>query len=272
MPRLQHTLSQPVTLSGIGLHSGESVNCTLLPAPADSGRYFVRVDLPQQPLIPAHCDYAVPAGLSTLLVKGAAKVRTVEHLLAALAGLGIDNCRIEVDREELPILDGSALPYVEAVTPVPQVTQRITPLSHPLTVHQADAFVSAIPSPQRCYTYGIDFPDCPIGRQWFSWVPDTDLFARTLAPARTFTRQQDIAPAQARGLIKGGSLDNAIVCTETAWLSPLRFADEPVRHKLLDLLGDLSLTGHTWQAHIIAYKAGHTLHGELAQALLRTLA
>ncbi len=136
---------------------------------------------------------------------------------------------------------------------------------------RGDAFLSAIPSPRRGYTYGIDFPGSPIGQQWFTWLPDRDLFAHTLAPARTFTRQQDIAPAQAQGLIKGGSLDNAIVCTETAWLTPLRFPDEPVRHKLLDLLGDLSLTGHTWQAHIIAYKAGHTLHGELAQALLHTL-
>lgn len=271
MTRLQHTLTQPVTFQGVGLHSGEPVSCTLRPAPADSGRYFVRTDLPQQPTIPAHCDYAVPAGLSTLLVKDEACIRTVEHVLGALAGLGIDNCRIEVDREELPILDGSALPYVEAITPEPQGAQPLATLSQPLTVSRGDAFVSAIPSPQCCYTYGIDFPNSPIGQQWFTWVVDTDLFARTLAPARTFTRQRDIAPAQAQGLIKGGSLDNAIVCTETAWLTPLRFPDEPVRHKLLDLLGDLSLTGHTWQAHIIAYKAGHTLHGELAQALLHTL-
>ncbi len=271
MTRRQHTLAQPVTFEGMGLHSGEPVSCTLQPAPPDSGRYFVRTDLPQQPLIPAHCDYAVPAGLSTLLVKDGARIRTVEHLLGALAGLEIDNCRVEVDREELPILDGSALPYVEAITPAPQAAQPLVTLSQPLTIYRGDAFVSAIPSAQRCYTYGINFPDSPIGQQWFTWRPECELFAQTLAPARTFTRQRDIAPAQAQGLIKGGSLDNAIVCTETAWLTPLRFPDEPVRHKLLDLLGDLSLTGHTWQAHIIAYKAGHALHGELAQALLRTL-
>ena len=268
----QQTLARTVEVSGIGLHSGETVTCQLLPATANSGKCFVRTDLPEQPSVEASLDAATPAPLSTLLQQGKANVRTIEHLMAALAGCGVDNCRIDIDGPEVPILDGSAKPWVEAIQAVGLEQQDgelpLVQLHSPVTVWDGDAFVSAVPSPATRYSYGIDFPNSPIGEQWFSWTESPTAFADTIAPARTFTTEANARMAQEAGLIRGGSLDNAIVCTETEWLTPLRFENEPVRHKLIDLLGDLSLTGWRWQAHFIAYKASHTLHGRFARELL----
>jgi UDP-3-O-[3-hydroxymyristoyl] N-acetylglucosamine deacetylase len=232
----------------------------------------VRVDLPGEPEIKAHYASLQQAKLSTRLQNGAAQVQTVEHLLAALAGLGIDNCRIELDGPEVPILDGSSLPFVEAILRAGVVAQSaVRPvgiLQCALTVWDREAFVTVTPSAETRYSYGIDFADSPIRDQWFSWAFKAETFVEAIAPARTFTREQDIALAQQQGLIKGGSLDNAIVCTADSWHQPLRFENEPVRHKLIDLLGDLSLMGIHLQAHILAYKAGHALHHQLGQMLL----
>lgn len=273
----QRAIASAVEFSGIGLHSGDFATCRLLPAPVDTGRIFVRVDLPGQPEIPARAESITPAQLSTLL-QGAdgSSVRTIEHLMAALTGLEIDNCRIELDGPEVPIMDGSAREFVEAIAAVGMVSQAapktIRTVTQPITVWDGEAFVSAVPSPVTRYTYGIDFAHSPIGEQWFSWMATPDSFRDEVAPARTFTRDRDAELARQHGLIKGGSLDNAIVCTAEKWLNPLRFENEPVRHKLLDLLGDLSLTGVMWQAHVIAYKAGHNLHARFARELLASFA
>ncbi|MEO1133177.1 MAG: UDP-3-O-acyl-N-acetylglucosamine deacetylase [Cyanobacteria bacterium J06639_1] len=272
----QLTLASGVEVTGIGLHSGDRVTCRLHPAEVNTGRVFVRVDLADRPEIPARADATTPAQLSTLLqTPSGASVRTIEHLVAALTGLGIDNCRIELDGAEVPIMDGSARDFVEAIAAVgtkPQAEpKRICPVDRPVAVWEGDAFVSVVPAPATRYTYGIDFANSPIGEQWFSWSASPETFRTDVAPARTFTRERDAELARQHGLIKGGSLDNAIVCTEETWLTPLRFANEPVRHKLLDLLGDLSLTGVTWQGHFIAYKAGHTLHARFARELLDQL-
>ncbi|MGK7913801.1 MAG: UDP-3-O-acyl-N-acetylglucosamine deacetylase [Synechococcus sp.] len=268
----QQTLASPVKVSGIGLHSGEIVNCHLHPAPIDSGKFFVRTDLSTQPTIRASLEAAIPAQLSTLLQQGEANVRTIEHLMAALVGCGVDNCRIDIDGSEVPILDGSAKPWVGAIQSVGLIEQDgvrpLVKLEAPVTIWDGEAFVTAVPSPVTRYSYGIDFANSPIGEQWFSWTESPDVFAEAIAPARTFTTEANARLAQQAGLIKGGSLDNAIVCTDTEWLTPLRFENEPVRHKLIDLLGDLSLTGRRWQAHFIAYKASHTLHGRFAKELL----
>ncbi|MCJ2543128.1 UDP-3-O-acyl-N-acetylglucosamine deacetylase [Thermostichus vulcanus] len=277
---LQHTLASSISLEGIGLHTGLSVRCTLHPAPVDTGRVFVRVDQPGSPIIPAQLGSLAPAHLSTLLQNTCpegsegSQVQTVEHLLAALYTLGIDNCRIEVDGPELPILDGSALPFVEAIAQAGILAQDqptlLGVIKEPVTVWVGESFVSAVPHPVARFTYGIDFANSPIGQQWLSWTASAADFVESIAPARTFTRQQDVELARQRGLIKGGSLENAIVCTETEWLGPLRYADEPVRHKLIDLLGDLSLLGYRLQGHIVAYKAGHTLHHRLSEQLLQS--
>lgn len=270
---LQHTLAGEVTRSGIGLHSGTSTQVRIQPAAPGEGRYFVRVDLPGEPVISAQIESVNPTMLSTELVNGDARVRTVEHLLAALAGLGVDNARIEIDGVEVPLLDGSAREWVSAIAQggtLSQSVDRVTrSLSEPIWIYEGDAFVAAIPAPEVRFSYGIDFELAAIGNQWHSWAPDGGMsFATEIAPARTFGLAHQIDQLRAGGLIKGGSLENALVCGAEGWLNPpLRFSNEPVRHKLLDLIGDLSLLGTVPIVHFLAYKASHRLHTQLAQKI-----
>jgi len=272
---LQHTLAGEVTRSGIGLHSGTSTQVTIRPAAAGEGRYFVRVDLPDAPVISAQIEAVNPTMLSTELVNGDAKVRTVEHLLASLAGLGVDNARIEIDGAEVPLLDGSAHEWAMAIADVGLVSQsaQVTrSILEPIWIYEGDAFVAAIPAPALRFSYGIDFELAAIGNQWHSWSPDRDSFLTEIAPARTFGLAHQIDQLRSSGLIKGGSLENALVCGDDGWLNPpLRFSNEPVRHKLLDLVGDLSLLGAIPIAHFLAYKASHRLHTQLAQKISLTL-
>lgn len=268
----QHTLETAFERSGIGLHTGASTRVRVLPADAGRGRYFVRVDLASLEglEIPARVEAVSQTMLSTELEQGPASVRTVEHLLAALAGLGVDNARIEVDGPEMPLLDGSAQGWVEAILQAGLVSQSaprpVRQLDQPLSVYQDDAFVVALPAPETRLSYGVDYDLPAIGRQWYSFQPRE--FAKEIAPARTFGFVNQIEQLRASGLIKGGSLENALVCGPAGWLNPpLRFSNEPVRHKLLDLMGDLSLLGPLPQAHILAYKASHTLHTRLARLL-----
>ena len=276
----QYTLASEITKSGVGLHTGLSVQVRVLPAAAEQKRYFVRVDLAEQPIIPARVEAVSQTILSTQLGKGEAYVRTVEHLLAALAGMGVDNARIEIDGPEVPLLDGSAQMWVEAIAQVglkSQSVPRVVPhLWEPIWVYQGDAFVTALPAPETRFTYGIDFDFPAIGNQWHSWSPvqpvaenvTSSTFQAEIAPARTFGLAHQIDALLERGLIKGGTLDNALVCSSQGWVNPpLRFANEPVRHKILDLVGDLSLLGTFPAAHFFAYKASHDLHIQLAQLL-----
>lgn len=261
------------------MHSGNTVQVRILPAAADAGRVFIRTDLPNTPPIPATILQVGQTTLSTELAAEqgslSATVRTVEHLLAALTGMGIDNARIEIDGGEVPILDGSALPWVEAIAQVgvqPQtVAKAPTPhLEKPITIYQDDAFATAIPSPELRFTYGIDFDLEPIGKQWISWSPSDEPFEQAIAPARTFGLAHQVEYLRSQGLIKGGTLENALVCGAKDWLNPpLRFSNEPVRHKLLDLVGDLSLVHRLPIAHYIAYKASHHLHTRLAHRLVQ---
>ncbi len=276
----QHTLAAEISQSGVGLHSGASTHIRLLPAAVGQGRYFVRVDLPNIPTIPARVEAVSQTVLSTQLGKGEACVRTVEHLLAALAGMGVDNARIEIDGPEVPLLDGSAQVWVDAIAQVGLVSQsmpRVVPqLVEPIWVYQDDAFAAALPAPETRFTYGIDFDLPAIGNQWHSWSQvvgedskPSSTFREEIAPARTFGLAHQIDQLRQQGLIKGGSLDNALVCGSQGWLNPpLRFANEPVRHKILDLVGDLSLLGSFPNAHFFAYKASHSLHVQLAQRIL----
>ncbi|WP_375495689.1 UDP-3-O-acyl-N-acetylglucosamine deacetylase [uncultured Nostoc sp.] len=276
----QHTLASQITQIGVGLHSGVNTQVRILPAEAGSGRYFVRVDLPDLPIIPAQVAAVNHTVLSTQLGKGEVSVRTVEHLLAALSGMGVDNARIEIDGPEVPLLDGSANVWTANIAQVGLVSQSVTnqvplAITEPLWVYQGDAFVSALPAPETRFSYGIDFDLPAIGNQWHSWSLTAELgttstsFAVEIAPARTFGLLHQIEHLQKTGLIKGGSLDNALVCGPEGWLNPpLRFANEPVRHKILDLVGDLSLLGIFPRAHFLAYKASHNLHIQLAQRIL----
>jgi UDP-3-O-[3-hydroxymyristoyl] N-acetylglucosamine deacetylase len=275
---VQHTLAGEFTRSGIGLHQGLITQVRVLPAPIGFGRRFIRVDLPGSPEIPAHIDAVGQTMLSTELAVGKATVQTVEHLLAALAAMGVDNARIEIDGAEAPLLDGSAQDWTCAIAQAGVVAQAAPrsewSLQEPVWIREGDAFVAAIPAPELRFTYGIDFALAAIGNQWHSWSPDAEQFtlnssfACEIAPARTFGLADQIEYLRAKGLIKGGSLENALVCSSEGWLNPpLRFLNEPARHKLLDLVGDLSLLATLPTAHFMAYKASHGLHTQLARSL-----
>jgi UDP-3-O-[3-hydroxymyristoyl] N-acetylglucosamine deacetylase len=270
--------STKVEISGIGLHSGHQTTVKIYAAPAGSGRIFVRTDLADSPVIPASIESVHTTTLSTELrspmvqaeLSGTASIRTVEHLLASLMALGVPDARIEIDGSEVPLLDGSAKLWVEAIQNAGMVGEMAIgePVTEAIWIHQEDRFVAAVPSPELRFTYGIDFDLKPIGNQWFSWQPNKESFIDAVAPARTFGLAHQIEQLQQAGLIKGGSLENALVCDQDRWINPpLRFADEPVRHKMLDLIGDLSLLGTLPRAHFIAYKASHDLHTKLAQKL-----
>lgn len=269
----QQTLAQEFTRSGVGLHTGESVQVRVLPAPERSGRCFVRTDLSDSPEIPARIEAVSQTQLSTELRRGEATVRTIEHLLAALVGMGVDNARIELNGPELPLLDGSALEWVQGIAEAGTIAQDASrtalSLTEPVWVRSGDAFVAALPASELRFSYGIDFDLAAIGNQWHSWaVSQPSDFAQEIAPARTFGLAHQIDYLRMQGLIKGGSLENALVCGAEGWLNPpLRFVNEPVRHKLLDLIGDLSLLGALPTAHFLAYKASHTLHTQLVQSL-----
>ncbi|MBW4624406.1 MAG: UDP-3-O-acyl-N-acetylglucosamine deacetylase [Brasilonema octagenarum HA4186-MV1] len=277
----QHTLADEIIQTGVGLHSGVTTQVRIRPDVAGSGRYFVRVDLPDTPIIPAQVAAVSQTMLSTQLGKGEAYVRTVEHLLASLAAMGVDNARIEIDGPEVPLLDGSAKVWTDAIAQVGLMSQNLTEdkaplvIDQPIWVRQGDAFACALPAPETRFTYGIDFDLAAIGNQWHSWSAHAtsenlyESFVTEIAPARTFGLLHQIEHLQQTGLIKGGSLDNALVCGPEGWLNPpLRFPNEPVRHKILDLVGDLSLLGIFPCAHFLAYKASHNLHVQLAQRIL----
>ena len=261
--------------TGIGLHSGQQTTVRITPTELGKGRYFVRTDLPNQPHIPATIETVDQTLLSTELKANGATLRTVEHLLAALATCGVNDAQIEVNGAEIPLLDGSAKLWVEAVQETKFEGSGLcldTAIASPICLYEGDSFVAAIPSSETRFTYGIDFPYAPIGNQWYSWSPAQEKFADAIAPARTFGLADQIEQLQQTGLIKGGSLENALVCDHEKWLNPpLRFANEPVRHKLLDLVGDLSLLGAIPQGHYLAYKASHKLHVQLAKALRESL-
>jgi UDP-3-O-[3-hydroxymyristoyl] N-acetylglucosamine deacetylase len=267
------TVQSICEFQGVGLHSGVTTTVKILPADASAGRYFVRVDLPDAPEIPARVASVSQTTLSTELSANGASVRTVEHLLAALVALGIEAARIEVNGAELPLLDGSAQVWAEEIVrsnPTRGIGKLPTAgtIDEPIWIQQGEIFVAALPSPVLRFTYGIDFDVAPIGNQWHSWQPEQEDFTTQIAPARTFGLAHQIDRLRSAGLIKGGSLENALVCDDRQWLNPpLRFPNEPARHKLLDLIGDLSLLGKFPQAHFIAYKASHNLHIQLAQKL-----
>lgn len=277
----QHTLAKEITQTGVGLHSGVNTSVRILPAEPGSDRYFVRVDLPNSPIITAKIATVNQTVLSTQLGTDEIYVRTVEHLLASLSAMGVDNARIEIDGPEVPLLDGSAQIWTDSIAAVGLVSQSVGDesapivIKEPISVYQGDTFVCAFPAPETRFSYGIDFDVPAIGNQWYSFSLSSNLentensFVTEIAPARTFGLLHQIEYLQKSGLIKGGSLDNALVCGADGWLNPpLRFANEPVRHKILDLVGDISLLGKFPVAHFLAYKASHNLHIQLAKKIL----
>lgn len=258
---------------GIGLHSGAT--CTLRLQPGDAPGFQVGwLDRPNQPTQLLDPRLVQDTRLCTSLRLGDRNLVTVEHLLAALAGTGITHAELWLDSEEVPLLDGSALPWVEAIAEAGLedlgLREPLPELNEPVHVQQGHGFITALPSDELFLSAAIEFPQPAIGRQLFSISLTPQAFVEQIAPARTFGFRDQVENLLAAGLIKGGALDNALVCDGENWLNPpLRFADEPVRHKLLDLIGDLALVGFP-QAQVMAYRGSHYLHTQLAAALHKT--
>lgn len=264
------TLAHTVERRGVGLHSGASCQVRLAPA-SRPGFWVGRLQQPGLSLQRLHPALVSETRLCTALKLDSGPLATVEHLLAALAGCGITQAELWVDGDEIPLLDGSALGWVEAIVeaglqPLPGQPPRPV-LTAPLTVQQGSSFATALPAAQLSLAAAVDYPQPAIGRQLLSIELTPQRFVEQIAPARTFGFREQIDQLRAAGLIQGGALDNALVCDGDRWLNPpLRFADEPVRHKLLDLLGDLALAGLP-QAQVFAYRGSHGLHTALAAAL-----
>ena len=264
------TLASSVERTGIGLHSGGQARVRL--EPSDRPGYRVGwLDAPDLGLVGLAPEQVCETQLCTALQLNQRRLATVEHLLAALAGVGITAATILVDGSEIPLLDGSAQPWVEAIAEagMQSLGDRPTalPLTAPITLQQGQSFATALPSDRLRLGAAIEFPQPAIGRQLFSLELTPQAFVEQIAPARTFGFREQVEQLLAAGLIKGGALDNALVCDGAEWLNPpLRFADEPVRHKLLDLLGDLALAGLP-QAQVFAFRGSHGLHTALAAAL-----
>jgi UDP-3-O-[3-hydroxymyristoyl] N-acetylglucosamine deacetylase len=264
------TLAAAVERRGVGLHSGAVARVRL--QPAERPGYWVGwLDGSGEPLERLAPEQVCDTQLCTALELQGGRLATVEHLLAALAGCGVSQAEILVEGGEIPLLDGSALPWVEAIAEagLREVGER-SPLplpAEPLLLRQGLSFIALTPAPQLRLAAAVEYPQPAIGRQLYSLDLTPSAFVREIAPARTFGFREQVEQLRAAGLIQGGGLDNALVCDGAEWLNPpLRFADEPVRHKLLDLLGDLALVGLP-RAQVFAYRGSHGLHTALAAAL-----
>jgi UDP-3-O-[3-hydroxymyristoyl] N-acetylglucosamine deacetylase len=264
------TLAAPIELRGVGLHSGADCRVRLEPSllPGYRVGWLERSDQPLQCLEPSQvCD----TQLCTALRLEGGRLATVEHLLAALAGCGVSRAEIWVQGEEIPLLDGSALPWVEAIAEagMREIGPRQPPPlpDRPLTLQQGHSFITLLPSDRVHLGVAVDYPQPAIGRQLCCLDLNPQRFVEEIAPARTFGFREQVEQLRAAGLIQGGALDNALVCDGDRWLNPpLRYPDEPARHKLLDLLGDLALVGLP-MAQVFAYRGSHSLHTALAAAL-----
>ena len=269
----QATIVSPVSVSGLGLHTGEITALTFKPAPADSGVRFKRVDLPGKPEFPALVSSVLDTQRSTTLGAPPAIIGTVEHILASLQCLGIDNVIIEADAPETPLMDGSAQNFVDALLSAGRVEQdagvESISLSRPIAVDCDSATLCAIPADSFRISYTMSYSHPVLGHQFRSMLINRDSFISDICPCRTFALYSELEYLLKMGLIKGGSLDNAIVVTDNAILSKegLRFEDEFVRHKIMDLIGDLSLIGKRLNAHVISIRSGHSHNVKLARAI-----
>ncbi len=269
---LERTLQSEIGFSGIGLHSGATVQMRLVPAPAGSGIVFRRTDLDNFE-IPANGRNVAKVSYATSLMRGSVLIQTTEHLLSALIGFGVDNVIVEVDNLEVPILDGSALPYVRAFESTGLRVQRrrreYLKVLKEVEVREGSKFIGVYPGTGYSIDYSIDFPE-PIGCANFRGDLAVGDYARQIAPARTFGFKEDEAMLRNMGLIRGASEECAIIVAgKKVQNGPLRFADEFVRHKVLDLIGDLALAGRRLQGRVVAECAGHAMHTALVQKLMR---
>lgn len=275
--RKQRTLAKPTQFDGIGLHTGRRVSMRFCPAKEGHGVAFQRIDLPTKPIIPATLEYVRDvSSRSTNLGVGDVTIHTVEHVLAALRAYQIDNLLIEISDLEPPVADGSSIRFVEMVEEAGIVEQnQMTPimsLKAPVFLQQDDYYIIAMPYHGFKVSYTLSYPQPNIlSAQYHSGVITSDYFKKELASCRTFSRYEEVSTLIDRGLIKGGSLSNSLIIKDNAIFSfeGLRYPDEMVRHKVLDLVGDLSLIGYTVNAHIVAARSGHMANYEFAKLLYK---
>jgi len=274
MAKNQHTLKKTYFFEGKGLHTGTYSHMKVMPAPADTGIVFRRVDLPGCPEVPALAEMVTTTARSTTIECGEAKAVTIEHIMSVLTGMGVDNALIELDNIEVPILDGSARLYAEAIgqngleeqdAPRKYIT---VPYALEVKDEKTGSRVRIEPAEAPSAQTTVDFNSPVLGVQTANWDEATD-YAHEIAPCRTFCFYCEIEPMLKNGLIKGGDLSNALVVTEDGYMGnpQLHFTDECGRHKMLDLLGDFRLAGGYLNARITAFKPGHTINTKVAKAL-----
>lgn len=266
----QRTLRRQISCAGIGLHSGNKVTLTLKPAPPDTGVIFRRMDVNVE--IPATVGHISTVHYATVLGSNGATVETVEHLLAALVSVGVDNVFVELTHNEVPIMDGSAAPFLflvqEAGVKRQNVARRYMKILRPVQVAAGDKRIAVYPSDHFKVSYTISFDHPMLRHQSRTERITEQSFAESIAPARTFGFLKEVEMLRQNGLALGGSLENAIVIGDAGVLNALRFEDEFVRHKILDVVGDLALVGHPIIGHVVAHRGGHALHTALAAQLL----
>jgi len=268
------TLAKPIEINGVGLHTGVDVNMKLRPAPENTGYIFVRTDLDDFE-IPASVEYISHCSYATTLMRRGVVLSTCEHLLSALRGSGVDNCFIDLDNIEIPIMDGSSEDFVELISKTGVVEQnaprRVFRVLERVSFEQGDRKMAIEPAENYEIDCVIDFPHPFIERQSLNFVFKNGSFGKEIASARTFGFTHEIEMLRKANLALGGSLDNAIVLTPDGMLNdtPLRFDDEFVRHKILDIIGDFALLGMPIQGKITAEKSGHSVHASLMSKLLK---
>lgn len=264
----QTTIAKAITYTGIGLHSGQDVTITIKPAPPDTGIVFVRIDLPGAPQVAAMANNVTNAMRATTLEKGLAKVFTVEHLLAAFFAMEVDNCLVEINAVEPPVGDGSSLPFVQMIQEAGVIEQnasrRFVAVTEAQTVRVNDKFITILPYDGFRVTFTSINSHPMLGVQFGDYEITRDSFISEIASARTIGFMHEVEQLKSQGLALGGSLENAVVYDDVKALTPLRFQDELVRHKILDIIGDLALAGRI-RGHVIAVKSSHALNTALAK-------
>lgn len=268
----QHTIARPAVVTGTGLHTGSAVRARLLPAPPGSGVSFRRVDLEGAPRIHASLDEVVSTHRGVVLGRRA-RVATVEHLLSAARGLGVDNIEVELEGEELPCGDGSAQVFVEALRRAGLAEQaaqrRSISVDAPVWVSRTSSMIVAVPSATLRFTYVATADGAALEPQIAEFSEESDDYAADIAPARTWGLMADVDSLRARGLARGASLSTTLVIGPEGFVNEPRFPNEMARHKILDAIGDLALLGRPLQAHVVAVRAGHALHVALAREIAR---
>jgi len=271
--RFETTIQRAVEAAGVGLHSGVPVKIRIQPAPASTGIVFVRSDLDGFP-IPASWRHVARVSYATSLMRQGVLISTTEHLLSVLYSMGIDNATIEIDNLEVPVLDGSGRPFIELLRQAGvrqyRRKRRYLRVRRPVTVEDRGKRISILPSDSFRLTCDVQFNHPLVGRQLLEMNVTPERYAAEIAPARTFGFEYELDQMRNMGLIRGASLENAVCFTREGVLNPggLRFADEPCRHKALDLIGDLALLGRPLLGHVIAERAGHAMHAALVARIM----